>query len=58
MKDVKVAQLCWTGSTLYAVDVEGLLWFINMRTGVWERADNPQVSTDTIKPGGEEVVAK
>lgn len=27
---------------MYAVDTDGRLWFINMKNGEWERADNPQ----------------
>lgn len=42
MHDVPFMQLCWTGTTLYGLDRRGRIWFINMKNGEWELADQPQ----------------
>lgn len=38
---VKFVQLCWTDTTLYAVDDKGRAWFIEMRSGKWALHGNP-----------------
>jgi hypothetical protein len=37
----KIVQLCWTGTTLYALDEQGYIWYINLRDGSWELHGNP-----------------
>lgn len=41
MNRVKMKQLCWTGTTLYGVDEEGYIWFIEMKSGSWALHGNP-----------------
>lgn len=36
-----MAQLCWTGTTLYGVDSSGRVWFIEMKNGSWALHGNP-----------------
>lgn len=38
---VKMMQLCMTNKTIYAVDSEGYVWYIDMRTGNWALHGNP-----------------
>lgn len=38
---VQMSSLCWTESTLYAVDVQGRVWYIEMKTGKWALHGNP-----------------
>lgn len=38
---VKMIDLCWTGTTLYALDTKGYVWYIDMRTGTWALHGNP-----------------
>lgn len=41
MTPVKMKSLCFTDKTLYAVDEEGLVWYINTKTGDWALHGNP-----------------
>ena len=38
---VKMKQLCSTDQTMYAVDEQGYIWFVNMKTGEWEMHGSP-----------------
>lgn len=38
---VRMANLCFTDKTLYGVDQEGRVWFIDMRNGEWALHGNP-----------------
>jgi hypothetical protein len=51
----KIVQLCWTGTTLYALDEQGYIWYINLRDGSWELHGNP-TDQDFVREsrGGEE----
>lgn len=40
---IKMKQLCWTGTTLYGLDVDGYIWLIDMRTGNWILHGNPAI---------------
>lgn len=40
---IRMKQLCWTGTTMYAVDEDGLVWFIEMKTGNWDLHGNPTI---------------
>jgi hypothetical protein len=49
---VRMSNLCWTGTTLYAIDVQGRVWYIEMRTGTWALHGNPtkDVEVENAKP--------
>jgi hypothetical protein len=38
---VRMANLCFTDRTLYGVDQEGRVWFIDMRNGEWALHGKP-----------------
>ncbi len=38
---VKMKQVCFTDRTLYAVDEEGYVWYIETRDGTWKLHGNP-----------------
>jgi len=41
MQLVKMKSLCFTNQTLYGVDEDGYVWFINMKNGEWALHGNP-----------------
>lgn len=53
---VKMKNLCFTDKTLYAVDEEGLVWYINMKNGEWALHGNPTMDDRAreLKRVGEE----
>ncbi len=40
---IKFIELCWTGTTLYALDEEGYVWYIEMKSGKWAMHGNPTI---------------
>lgn len=38
---VRMANLCFTDKTLYGIDQQGRVWFIDMRNGEWALHGNP-----------------
>ena len=40
---IKITQLCMTTQTLYAVDADGYVWFVDLKTGEWCLHGNPTV---------------
>jgi hypothetical protein len=38
---IPMAQLCWTGKTLYGLDSQGRVWFVSLTDGNWELHGNP-----------------
>jgi hypothetical protein len=38
---VRMSNLCFTDRTLYGVDQQGRIWFIDMRNGEWALHGNP-----------------
>lgn len=40
-KSIKMVGLCFTDETLYALDVDGYVWYIDMRNGEWALHGNP-----------------
>lgn len=41
VEEVAMESLCWAGTTLYGVDNEGRVWYIDMTTGKWALHSNP-----------------
>jgi hypothetical protein len=39
--EVRMASLCYTGRTVYGIDRQGRVWFINLETAKWELHGNP-----------------
>lgn len=38
---IRMSQLCFTDRTLYAIDIEGRVWYIELKTGEWALHGNP-----------------
>lgn len=43
LESVPMVELCWTGTTLYALDYNGNVWYIEMKTGSWALHGNPTI---------------
>jgi hypothetical protein len=41
LRSVEMINLCWASTTLYALDIYGNVWYIDLRDGEWALHGNP-----------------
>jgi hypothetical protein len=46
---VPIASLCYTGRTVYGVDRQGRVWYVNLESGGWTLHGNPTEDDAMVK---------